>query len=58
MDIIFLGFSYEVSACNMRDRLRDKFDDLDKGIMTITDYKTRFYALSKHAVMNILTEKK
>ncbi|KAH0641849.1 hypothetical protein KY290_033468 [Solanum tuberosum] len=36
---------------SVRDRLRDQFSRLEQGPMTVSEYKTRFHELSRHATM-------
>ena len=38
------------------DRIRDEFDQLEQGSMIVTEYGTRFHALSRYSYKSIFIE--
>lgn len=40
----------------LRDRIKDEFDRLDQGSMTIIEYEVNFNALSRYYIANIAIE--
>lgn len=41
---------------SLRDQMRDEFDHLEHGYVTITEYETCFHALSRYSYAIIATK--